>query len=343
MEKINHIDGEKHGRLLRASAQALPDRPTAAGMLPDDIRRALWMPMLGSGLSLFTEQNRIVEETNRALTELDERMMSDATNLEKRLSEERTVTDGALGALGAALEGRMDESDLEAYRFRTETDTALDGKVDKESLDEDATKGTVAKRTKNGCLFAKTNASIAGDDQLINRGYLEDRLSPIGERLEALGTGLSGNARSYVLEDLAMLSYALTGTWVFGDKSFYSDALITGDNLLIVQKDAPDFWFEKTDDVSREADSYTYTDAEGVSLTLELRVFDTDGVQVGLLHILESDYTVIEGHSKAASASAAEARESADAVRASLGDVGDLDAALDAILDLQASLIGGGA
>lgn len=341
---IANISNNTKNEIINKSAKTLPTNPSARGMSADQIRKAFWAPVVESENSILTELDRVIKESNASFIAQGEAINAEKTAREEAIRSEEFSRIESIKALKTAEDQREENRANEEENYREEVATALAGKVDKESLDEDATHGTVAKRTKNGCLFAKTLDTIAGDDQLINRGYLEKQLSPIDPRLTALETGLSGKARSYVLEDLTMLSYALTGAWTFGDKSFYADALITGDNLLIVQKDVPDFWFEATTDETRTPDEYVYTDEFGVEQRIVLRVlgYDNGGAMVGLLHILESDYTVIEGYSKAASASAEEARESADAVRAALGDVGDLDAALDAILDLQASLIGGG-
>lgn len=164
----------------------------------------------------------------------------------------------------------------------------------------------------------------------------EEATAAANTRFTALETAVSGKARSYVLEDWEDLKDLLTGRVEIGTNPYYADDLLTGDNILIVQKDVPDFWFEATTDTDRPVDTYTYTDEDGNEQTVYLRVlgYDNGGTQVGILHILESDYTVIEGYAKAASTAAEEAK-------AALGDVGDLDAALDKIIELQESLIGG--
>lgn len=139
-------------------------------------------------------------------------------------------------------------------------------------------------------------------------------------RIGDLHTRIQGNARSYVLSDLSALSDLLRGRWNANNNGGFleSSALISGDNILIVQRDVPDFWFEATEHGTPE--TYTYTDAEGNETVYPLIVYEYAGEgeipyrQLGLLHILESDYTVIEGYSKSASESAREAAANAEKV-----------------------------
>lgn len=79
--------------------------------------------------------------------------------------------------------------------------------------------------------------------------------------------------------------------------------LITGDNLLIIEENVPDFWFEK-DSSGANVEEYTY---EGT--TYSLRALK-DGVTYGSMHILEGDYTLIVDKAMAAGQSAADAKVS---------------------------------
>ena len=71
MENIQKTTEAARYQMRRASAMELPDRPSAAGMSATQIKRALWAPMLGVEHSLLSEQDRIVDETNAALSSLD--------------------------------------------------------------------------------------------------------------------------------------------------------------------------------------------------------------------------------------------------------------------------------
>jgi hypothetical protein len=79
------------------------------------------------------------------------------------------------------------------------------------------------------------------------------------------------------------------------------DDLKSGDNIIITEKGVPDFWFERNAALS-VFETYTY---EGVQYSLGSIV---GGAVVGGAHVLETDYTVIEGHAISAAASANEAR-----------------------------------
>lgn len=84
----------------------------------------------------------------------------------------------------------------------------------------------------------------------------------------------------------------------------YISDLKTGDNIIITEKGVPDFWFEKNSAVST-FDAYTYNNKE---YTLSATA---NGTTIGGAHILETDYTVIEGYATSSAASANNARESA--------------------------------
>lgn len=84
---------------------------------------------------------------------------------------------------------------------------------------------------------------------------------------------------------------------------FVSD-LKTGDNIIIKETGVPDFWFEKNSSLS-SFDKYTYN---GKEYTLSAK---KNGATVGGSHILETDYTVIEGYALSASGFAVDAANSA--------------------------------
>ena len=79
--------------------------------------------------------------------------------------------------------------------------------------------------------------------------------------------------------------------------------LITGDNLLIIEENVPDFWFER-DSSGANVEEYTY---EGITYSL---CASKDGVTYGSMHILEGDYALIVDKASAASQSAADAKAS---------------------------------
>ena len=64
--KIQNVSDDVKKSILRKSAYSLPNRPTEAGMLPEDIKRALYTPIIDSeGTdSVINEINRVVDEAN---------------------------------------------------------------------------------------------------------------------------------------------------------------------------------------------------------------------------------------------------------------------------------------
>lgn len=64
---VNKTSMEARNAIRRASAHVLPVNPSERGMKPDEIRRALWQPILGVNSSLLHEQDRLTEEVNEAL------------------------------------------------------------------------------------------------------------------------------------------------------------------------------------------------------------------------------------------------------------------------------------
>lgn len=88
----------------------------------------------------------------------------------------------------------------------------------------------------------------------------------------------------------------------------------TGDNLLIIEPNVPDFWFEK-DASGVNVEEYTYDGTTYSLLALK------DGVTYGSMHILEGDYALIVDRATAASQSAAEAKQSEETSAAYLDSI----------------------
>jgi len=101
VNKIQKTSEALRHALLRGSAQALPDSPSAAGMSADEIRRSLWSPMLASENSLLSEQGRIVDEANAALEELDSRV-SENEKMVGSLKEAISAAEASAGAAAAS-------------------------------------------------------------------------------------------------------------------------------------------------------------------------------------------------------------------------------------------------
>jgi len=365
MEKIKKTSEQSRAKLRRASAQSLPDRPTAAGMKPDDLRRALWNPMLGEELSLLSEQDRIVDETNKALSEVEDAIESErasrvaAINDEWRArvladNDERADRERAIDELGQHEDAREAAHDAEEASYREGIAAELDARV--KVIPSERMPGiygqvgettqlyplefaplprnTVVMRSPNGCIYTETDdeeyeiyddvnhLAVGKRYRVVNIKYLQDELKKsVTPRLDALETALSGTARSYVIEDLAELSQLVNGELL----DFDVFDLITGDNILLRQKDAPDFWFESArGKAAAQAPVYTHTEYDGegnvISKTdYRLSVIVGDE-QIGVLHVLESDYSLIEGKAISAGKAAQEAQAAAQEAQAAIDD-----------------------
>lgn len=134
--------------------------------------------------------------------------------------------------------------------------------------------------------------------------------------LVSLTAQMQGVARSYSLETfddfLKFIDGELyielledrDGDGIAESYKIYSDNLITGDNILIVEMNVADFWFEKNAEISN-AERYEYD-----GNFYDLIVYNASGSIIGSMHVLETDYNVIRNH-------AISARQSADEARAS--------------------------
>lgn len=281
---IKKISDEKREQIANASAKTLPNNPTGRGMTPDEIRKRFWEPITASEKSLADEINRIVGEANKDITaEASARETADSEH-ERRISENETAI-----------------NDLEK------------NKVDEKDVSSSAGANTIAKRTSKGALVVKVSDND-GSSTAVNKGYMQSKLDEITSSFQ---TQIEGKSRTFVIADINTLNDLLSGRWEMGSETYYDDYLRTGDTILCIDTDLPDFWFERTTDTSRVPETFVYTDESGNERTITLRVlgYDNGGTQVGLLHILESNAV----------------------------NFGDLEAVLDRIIELQEDIIGGDA
>ena len=65
--KINSISQATKDTILRKTAYALPDRPSASGMKPKDIKRAFYMGLTDEEDSIIAEMERIIRECNEII------------------------------------------------------------------------------------------------------------------------------------------------------------------------------------------------------------------------------------------------------------------------------------
>lgn len=349
MERINKTSEAARYRMLRASAQMLPDRPTQSGMNATEIKRALWSPILGEENSLLSEQGRIVDEINAALEALElrieegqalvgvsQQLITNAKTLIGAINENKGQND-ANGDLIEQANAKI--GDIDALATEAESLVgAINELLQKWNVLAQASEGMAADignveelLTEAKTLVGAINESKRTSDQnataignvtevtIGSKGNLVDSINSLkyyhdvlqGDVRDILAR-LDAAAHNYVLRDfLEFVSYCKDEHDELSPGDLY-----TGDNVLIVEENVPDFWFEKTSDESL-VETYTY---EGVEYPLAAR--HVDGELMGVFHILESDYTVIEGYSSIASENAEAAVQAKKAAEESANAAG---------------------
>ena len=134
-----------------------------------------------------------------------------------------------------------------------------------------------------------------------------------------LNAQMQGIGRSYVVADFPAFINFLKGRTSItlkedrdcdGAEETYTISisdLKTGDNIVITEKNVPDFWFDKNSALT-SFETYTYNGEEyTLSATKQVPLSE---IVIGGAHALEADYTVIGGYATSASVSAAEAKVS---------------------------------
>lgn len=71
---ISKMSDEMRRRIKRKTVYALPNRPSERGYKAEDIKKALYSPILDDADSVFSEINRIVDETNANLHQVDSKI-----------------------------------------------------------------------------------------------------------------------------------------------------------------------------------------------------------------------------------------------------------------------------
>lgn len=167
-----------------------------------------------------------------------------------------------------------------------------------------------AENALNAADTAKTNSIMAE----ANARYAMEQSNSTRTSLINLSAQVEGIGRTYVIPTFLQFIDFLKGDYPNlvlkedrdgdgVDETYHIKVndLKSGDNIIITEKGVPDFWFEKNAALS-VFETYTY---EGYQYSLGSII---GGVVVGGAHVLETDYTVIEGHALSAAASANEAK-----------------------------------
>lgn len=318
---IDKISNATRAAIEAAGAKSLPDNPSGRGMTADEIRRKFWEPLTSAGSNLAKEIDRVVDEANR-----------DIGSLATAINDESSARKAA--------DSKHDDRISSLETTASEVQQEINGKVNSSDVRVDAAAMTIAKRSAFGTLHAitKVNGNL-GDDAdsvLVNVKYLNTMLDShkadadnayapknlTEAKFDALFSSVDGLTNSYVADDVnAIQGFLDNGYWEIAGVTYYAVKMKTGDSIFVVDSGCPDFWFEKTSDMGRTPEEITIALDDESTVTLTLRVY-FNGNLVGLLHVIEGEKTKIDF-------SWVEEQ------------IGDIDTALDAILDMQERLIGG--
>ena len=327
------------------------------------------------------EANRQAEETKRASAET------------KRLSAEAVRVSSEKARVVAETERNTAESDRKASESARKSAETVRANNEEVRVSKDKERDASISNAVNASSRAEGNSETAlqkansayedvanikeefGTESLIMRektvkgsvNYAVSTANTAKEQSDLVRTNLinlsaqvQGIGRSYVVPDFLYfidflkstkcveLKEDRNGDGVVETYKVYISDLKTGDNIIIVETGVPDFWFEKNSALS-SFDTYTHNDTK---YTLSATA---GGATIGCAHILETDYTVIEGYSTSASASAKEAADSAleakeaeanvEKISNELSYVDDglilIDKVVDGVLDIQETLING--
>ena len=234
------------------------------------------------------ESTRIENEKERIANE-DERVAKDA--------ERDEAINNALATSGRAeknSEEAVSKAD-QAVDFVTESVEGFRNEIGTDAL-------ISGQPTIKGSVNVAVNTANTALDQA---GLVRTNLINLSAQVQGIG-------RSYVVPDFSSFIRFLDSKRLIelkedrnGDgvpESYYIMAsdLKTGDNIIITERGVPDFWFEKNSALT-EFETYTYDGHEYVLSSSE------NGSIVGGAHILETDYSVIDGYATSAAASANDA------------------------------------
>ena len=78
--EINSISKAAKDTILRKTAHALPDRPSASGMKPQDIKKAFYAAITDEEDSIIAEMERIIRECNTIINSIINRAFTHVDN-----------------------------------------------------------------------------------------------------------------------------------------------------------------------------------------------------------------------------------------------------------------------
>ena len=211
------------------------------------------------------------------------------------------------------------ESDIGDAELRTENKTLVGAINENNSLIDDikieigqATLNTVDKTVKGAVNEVQQLAKDVQNQSDTNRLNIANVTAQVQgiARTYSISTFLDfisfmrGETSLSVLEDT-------NGDGAKETRWIHITDLKTNDNIIIVEHGVPDVWFSSDYDEDK-VETVTYRDTK-----YPLVAVDSENNILGLMHVSETDYTVIEGHATSAQLSASNAKKSEDAARAS--------------------------
>lgn len=246
------------------------------------------------------ESGRSTSETDRNDAELA-RKSSEAIRQQAEQARRDAETERANSE---AVRAAQEKSRADAETLRVQKDTNRDASI-QSAVDNSNNAVAVSEKAKRESEQAleKANDAISVANTAMSQSYTTQT------NLINLSAQVQGIGRSYVVPDFLTFVYFLRSLMNItlsedrdgdGINETYNIAvsdLKTGDNIIISEQGVPDFWFEKN--TARNYGTYTYKGTE----------YSLSAGGIGGAHILETDYTVIEGHAISASASAQRAEE----------------------------------
>ncbi len=307
MEQIEKVTDTVKSKIKALSAYSLPDNPSARGKSAADIKKAFFEPIVYGENNVIDEIDRVVDEANAALEELDGEIGSDALTttaqtLVGAINENKTAIDqnktaistnkGAIGTLAdlktkdkSSLVGAINEN-KDGIANRDQAIATLQDRLT-------GYETVVEEHEENKKAIEENRSAINGHEVAIKqqKSRMDQYASLIQgnkENITTLEKRLDGTQKSYVLNTFAEFIRLLEFD-IYLDFIFYE--LLTGDRIFIVEEGVPDFWFEQTDDEERVANAGTYV-YQGKEYSLAAKFDLGDGVYdfFGIFHILESDF-----------------------------------------------------
>lgn len=266
------------------------------------------------------ESERIREEEARAMEE-NERNASEAERVSaeetRATNESGRKTAESLRVANESTRASNEEVRVANEAERVSKDARRDASINKAVADSAEALSKANNVTAEVGVFRTEHSTMktSVNSALVTAGDAKAQSDVTRTNLINLSAQVQGIGRSYVVPDFSyfidFLNSARTielredrnGDGVEETYIVSISDLKTGDNIIIAEKGVPDFWFEKNSALT-SFESYTHNKTE---YTLAVRV---NGAVIGGAHILETDYTVIEGYATSASASANNAKAS---------------------------------